>query len=297
MVAAMRLIRHPLSFCLTVFAALIATPAMAQSTLAPFKDGLFANRVVEERDGGAFRVVGYDEMRDINGRDAVPERRAKRAYLDLSVRRQESALALQTQAGLVPFIATGKTRGASIITIFLHGQGGDEKLGSRDLTFGGNFNRIRNLMARNSGLYVTPTFRDFGETGAEQIASLIDELLKRSPDAEVIVACGSMGGAICHRLANRASTVADLAGLIFLAAPPAGDFLSSTAFRARVPVFIAHGSRDPVFAIDDAERLYEQLRNGTGTYPVRMDRYESGNHGTPIRMVDWRRTINWMLSN
>ncbi|MCP1199434.1 alpha/beta hydrolase [Notoacmeibacter sp. MSK16QG-6] len=235
-------------------------------------------------------------MRDINGRDAVPERRAKRRYLDMSVRRKETSLALQTGAGNIPFIATGKLRGASVITIFLHGQGGDEKLGSRDLIFGGNFNRIRNLMARNGGLYVTPTFRDFGETGADQVASLIDELLKQSPRAEVIVACGSMGGYICHRLAHGKATVKQLTGLIYLAAPADKNFTSSAAYRARLPVFIGHGSRDPVFAIGDADRFYGMLRAGSDGYPVRMDRYESGNHGTPIRMIDWRRTINWILA-
>jgi hypothetical protein len=25
-------------------------------------------------------------------------------------------------------------------------------------------------------------------------------------------------------------------------------------------------------------------------------RFEAGNHGTPIRMTDWRETLNWMLS-
>jgi hypothetical protein len=25
-------------------------------------------------------------------------------------------------------------------------------------------------------------------------------------------------------------------------------------------------------------------------------RFETGTHGTPIRMVDWRQALNWMLS-
>jgi hypothetical protein len=31
-------------------------------------------------------------------------------------------------------------------------------------------------------------------------------------------------------------------------------------------------------------------------YPVRFVRFETGTHGTPIRMVDWRAVLNWMLS-
>jgi hypothetical protein len=25
-------------------------------------------------------------------------------------------------------------------------------------------------------------------------------------------------------------------------------------------------------------------------------RFETGTHGTPIRMTDWRETLNWMLA-
>ena len=31
-------------------------------------------------------------------------------------------------------------------------------------------------------------------------------------------------------------------------------------------------------------------------YPARFVRFETGTHGTPIRMTDWRETLNWMLS-
>ena len=38
------------------------------------------------------------------------------------------------------------------------------------------------------------------------------------------------------------------------------------------------------------------LRAGKGGYPARFVRFETGTHGTPIRMTDWRDTLNWMLS-
>ncbi len=105
-----------------------------------------------------------------------------------------------------------------------------------------------------------------------------------------------MGGYICHSLADRPETVGRLAGLIYLGAPASAEFVGSAAYRARLPVFIGHGSRDPVFAIGDAEAFYAGLRDSARSYPVRMSRYETGNHGTPIRMVDWRSVINWILA-
>ena len=60
----------------------LASPSLLPAdslTLAPFKDDLFAYPgILSTGDGGAYTVVDYREMRDINGRDEIPERRAQR---------------------------------------------------------------------------------------------------------------------------------------------------------------------------------------------------------------------------
>src|SRR5262245_31538611 len=58
--------------------------------LKPFKDELFSRQtILESHDDGAFETIDYQEMRDINGRDQIPERRVKQAYVSLGVRRQQ----------------------------------------------------------------------------------------------------------------------------------------------------------------------------------------------------------------
>ena len=56
------------------------------------------------------------------------------------------------------------------------------------------------------------------------------------------------------------------------------------------------GSRDSVFPIEKMEAFYRSVRKAAPGYPIRMVRFETGSHGTPIRMTDWRETINWMLA-
>src|SRR5262249_13223070 len=143
----------------------LSVPAAAgAAALEPFKDDLFAYpATLSSDDEGAYRVIDYREARDINGRDEVPERRAKRAYVSLGVRSVQKDLQLKSSVGDVRFYAVGQTEGASIITVYLHGQGGSRKQGVDDFTFGGNFNRIKNLMAENGGLYLSPDFSDFGD--------------------------------------------------------------------------------------------------------------------------------------
>lgn len=275
---------------------LLAIPAGAQSlALKPYKDDLFAYpAILSAEPGDVYRVVDYREMRDINGRDQIPERRVKGAYVSTGVRKAQKDLVLKTDAGAIRHFAVGRTEGASAIVLYLHGQGGSRRQGVDDFTFGGNFNRIKNLMEQNGGLYLSPDFSDFGERGASEIAALIAHYAGRSPGAKVFVACGSMGGALCWKLAGRNGTKVN--GLLLLGSLWDDGFLTSSAFKRRIPVFFGQGSKDPVFPVEKQEAFFRAIRAKGKNYPARFVRFETGTHGTPIRMTDWRETLNWMLS-
>ena len=58
--------------------------------------------------------------------------------------------------------------------IFIHGRGGDRRLGMNDFSFGGNFNRLKNLANENGGTYYAPSIASFDEKGVAQTAALID---------------------------------------------------------------------------------------------------------------------------
>ena len=293
-----------MSFRFRLFFALICATALPLSaaegqtlSLKPFKDDLFAYpAALSTGDNGAYTVLDYHEMRDINQRDEVPEKRVRAQYTDPGVRKVQQDLMLKTDAGDIRHVAVGRTEGASIIVLYLHGQGGSRKQGVDDFTFGGNFNRIKNLMVRNGGLYLSPDFSDFGEKGAAEIAALITHYAKKSPGAKIFVACGSMGGALCWALSDDKAVAPHLAGLLLLGSHWDDGFLGSLAYQAKVPVFFGHGSRDTVFPIDKQEAFFREIRAKSPGYPALFVRFETGTHGTPIRMTDWRETLNWMLS-
>jgi hypothetical protein len=271
-------------------------PAAAQ-TLPAQKDNLFAYPpLLLKEDGGDYRIVDYNSKRDINGRDETPERRVKGQYISTGIRKQQHDLVADTTAGRIAHIAVGASREAKIIVVYLHGQGGSRKQGVDDNTFGGNFNRIKNLMADNGGLYLSPDFSDFGAGGTAEIAALIGHYAERSPGAPVFVACGSMGGALCWSLANDKAVAPRLSGLLLLGSLWDDGFTSSAAFKRKVPIFFGQGSRDRVFPVDSQEAFYRSILKKAPGYPARFVRFESGTHGTPIRMTDWRETLNWMLS-
>ncbi|RWD66942.1 MAG: alpha/beta hydrolase [Mesorhizobium sp.] len=286
------------------FPALLAASAFFLSAtegqtleLKPFKDDLFAYpATLSSGDNGAYTVLDYREMRDINQRDEVPERRVHAQFTDPGVRKVQQDLMLKTDAGDVRHVAVGKAEGAAVIVLYLHGQGGSRKQGVDDFTFGGNFNRLKNLMAGNGGLYLSPDFPDFGDKGAAQVAALIDHYAETSPGAKIFVACGSMGGILCWKLADRKDTGGRIDGLLLLGSLWDESFLTSPAFKRRVPVFFGQGSHDVVFAVEKQEAFFRSILAKSKAYPTRFVRFETGTHGTPIRMVDWRGTLNWMLS-
>ena len=188
--------RAPIAIAAAVVALAIATVSSAAAAyrLAPFKDDLFKYpAVLETQDDGHYVVVDYSKQRDLYGRDAIVEKKAKPEYVSLvggdGVRvhrrlRQDAALHGRRQ---------GKG-GAKAIVIYIHGMGGSRVQGVNEWMFGGNFNRIMNLMKQNDGAYLSPDFSDFGARGTADIRNLILDQAQRSPDAEIFIACGSWGG-------------------------------------------------------------------------------------------------------
>lgn len=282
---------------------LIAAFLLSQSALAapvsgplqPFKDDLFSSQtILESRDGGDFTVIDYDEMRDINGRDREPERRVKSAYVDTAVRSRQVNETLDFGSFKLPFTRVGAAENAAFTVIFIHGRGGDRRLGANDFTFGGNFNRLKNLAVRNGGTYYIPSVPSFDAGGVTAIAGLIDHAATRSPGRPVILACASMGSFICSGISRDEKASKQLAGMALLGGAPDPQFVGTPAHKAKLPLFFTHGSNDKVYQAEDQEVLYDRLH--ASGYPVRMTVFRTGGHGTPVRMSDWRDMLNWLMT-
>lgn len=274
--------------------AAMAAPPM----LAPFKDDLFSYPPLTAlSDDGAYVDVDYSEARDIDRRDEVPERRVKPAYVDLSPLSSQVDRSLPTPAGPLNVMSVGQSADPSVIVLFVHGRGGDRRLGMNDRTFGGNFNRLKNLVSRAGGLYATIDAGSFTDADATRLSALVETLGGQYPDASFVLACGSMGGEFCWDVVAKPGTLSVVDGIVMLSANNVAAkvaALRQAAGSRRIPLVLAHGTRDKVFAWDGAKAIYTRLRGED--YPVRFLSFDGGNHGTPIRMIDWRDTLNWMFA-
>ena len=274
-------------------AALFAFAALAQE-LKPFKDELFSNQTVtESHDDGAFETIDYQEMRDINGRDIVPERRVKPAYMALGVRWHQADETLTLGSRKLDVTRVGPASGQAFTVIFIHGRAGDRRLGSNDYMFGGNFNRLKNLAVDNGGSYYAPSIRTFDADGVADVAALIRSVSEQSGGKPVILSCASMGTIICWGITRDAESVKLLKGMVMMSAVTDPTFSKSAFYKARLPIWFAHGSNDSVYAATDQQVQFEKLIKAH--YPTRFTLYASGSHGTPLRMIDWRKTLNWLF--
>ncbi|MGX5666028.1 alpha/beta hydrolase [Rhizobium daejeonense] len=281
------------TFVALLLAVFLCDQARAEA-LAPFKDDLFSSpTIIESRDGGDFELVDYQEMRDINGRDQIPERRVKSRYVDLGIKRQQVNETLALTTGPLDVTRVGVAENAAFTVIFIHGRGGDRRLGANDYSFGGNFNRLKNLAVRNGGTYYAPTVASFDTAGVAAVSALIGDISARSPGKPVVLACASMGSFICWGVTRDAAVVEKLGGMAILGGATDPDFARSAAYKRKLPIAFTHGSRDSVYAATDQIALYDRLHK-VG-YPTRFTLFETGSHGTPVRMSDWRQILNWLL--
>jgi len=299
------MIRQPIFPLLLSLALLFVVPfgpaGARHLKLAPFKNDLFAYpQILEKKFGSAYLRVDYDKQRDVYARDEIPRRRVKRNYVNQRVRWSRRIMRYASAGGSKKMFAVGRHKGGAKITvIYLYGQGGNRFQGVNDWTFGGNFNRLQNLMVRNDGLLLTPDYSGFDDAGAADILALMTEYRVKSPNTVMIVACGSMGGAVCWKLLANNGASAQIDGMFMLGTTINATLINALARRKtgrQIPLYFGHGSDDVVFDAGTQQKRFSSLKKQNPAYPARFVMFNSGVHGTPIRMVDWWRELNWMLA-
>ena len=273
-----------------------AAPSAAQP-LKSYKDRLFSYKKILDSDfGGDFLVVEYSKQRDLRDRDEIDERKVFGNYISYKPRRGRGGGEINVGGRNVSYMGTGKWKGgAKHIVLYIHGQGGNRFQGMNDVSFGGNFNRVQNLMVRNGGAYLTVDITNFGSRGTADVAGLIAAQRKLSPGAKVVVACGSMGGIICWNLVKSANYAKLVNGIVLMGSPKDPGFLSSGGLSRRVPIFMGQGTLDKVYDWETQAYFFKQIKSRAPNYPIKFTLFDTGTHGTPIRMTDWRLVLNWML--
>jgi predicted esterase len=287
--------RHALQAVLATVALLASLlPAGAKTARpAPYRiealkgDAFTVPTVLESDFGGDFVRVGYVPA-------AASDQAA--AVLQASVPpAPQQELTFAHDGRTLKYFAVGDpSKPAKAIFVYVHGFGADRSQGMDETKFGGNFARLKRLVAVNGGIYLSPDFSGFGREAEGQIAALIADHVGRSPGAPVFVACISYGGGLCWRLAEAADETSPLRGVLVLGASVDRGFLKRKAV-GRPHIYLGIGTRDSFASSRSAEAFYKQLKTADPGYPIKLTIFDAGEHGTAIRLTDWTAVLNWML--
>lgn len=284
------------SFGLLITIFFLSGPTLYAVELAPYKDRLFNYRkIIESRDNGDFLLINYDKQVDLYQRDEIPVRKVQSKYVRMGLRRHQTFEDFTYSGQNLPVGTISRGDNPEFAVIFIHGRNGDRTLGMKDYAFGGNFNRLKNLAVRNNGIYITPTMPNFQSSGVAAISALITHLKDDKRVSQIILTCASMGSQICSQIAKRQADVARLSGLVILGGAPDSSLARSHATAMGLPIVLSHGTDDNVYSWRAQLKAYQQLKVRTPRYPVKLILFQTGVHGTPIRMIDWRQTLNWIF--
>lgn len=287
-----------------VASAFIATMTLAawaeDFRLAPYKDEHFAYpKIIGTQYDGDLVMVEFNKERDINGRDEIPLKKAWDKMVSLDANELKQDLTLNAGEFSTKFLSVGEiNENAKIVVIFMHGLHGDRHLSMEDHRWGGNFNRLKNLMVQNDGIFVSPDFSGFGKRAANQITALMKFFDKTAPGVPIIVGCASTSCKTAYRMLGEPESAALMSGAVMFGASKSDGFLKSATIRDPskwVPIYFGHGSDDKTNDWVTVELMFKRIKEAAPGYPLKFDLFLEGVHGTPIRMSDWRLVLNWML--
>lgn len=264
----------------------------------PYKDELFTPELLARGNNCNVSLFDYNEIDHVNGQDCAKENGMHKSVAQpdrigdvSSVRRERikeiPGLEKTWEIGPKP----GGVDGPKCAVIWCHGaveSDNPHHLGARDSNFGANNNRLMNLANQQGCTYYSPSFR--GRHGYYAIQYLIDYLKENGVD-EIFISASSAGASALNVASNNPANTDVLAGLFYTGTYSNPQYVErSAAFKAGVPIVFSQGANDEYATARDG--FFDVLdRNPNANMWLQI--FEDGAHGTPIRMIDWRQTLNW----
>jgi hypothetical protein len=272
----------------------LVLPAASKATrpppyrLQPLEGDAFpAPTILESEFGGDYARVAFVPVAESD--------QAGRTLIDAIPAPPQQELTFENNGSTLKYLAVGDlSKPAKMILVYVHGLGDDRSQGVHEKRFGGTFARLKRLAAENNVIYLSPDFSGFGREAEGQIAALITDYAGRSPGAPVFIACISLGGNLCWRLAENAGDASPLRGILVFGAPDRG-FLKHIA-SPPVSVYLGIGTKDAFTSWKSEDTFFRDVKTAAPDYPIKLTIFEGGEHATAIRLTDWVEVLNWMLA-
>jgi len=266
--------------------------------LKPFKDNLFRFKwwIIKSIYNWDIDYIDFSIKRDVEDRDEIDVKKVYDNYIEKINNDNRQDLSFKTTLWKQYYweVKNNKinNKDVKIVLFYFHWMGGNRHQWINDYTFWWNFNRIQNLMIKNKWVYISPDFRDFTDKWPMEMFILLKKKIQEYPNAQIYLSSASSGWTLLWRLMNNEEMKNKINGIILLGSV---TNLYNTIYDKNIPIYVWHWTRDPNIAYTNKIKFYLRMKNRNINYPIKIELFQWWVHGTPIRMVNWKSIINWIL--
>lgn len=266
--------------------------------LKPFKDDLFSyHQTLEEKLDWNWRLLEFSMKIDVEDRDEIDVDKVFEHYIDRKTEKYREIKWLYWVEWFNYYEVTDRNQDDSekkLITIYFHWKWWNKTWWINDETFWWNFNRIQNLMIENSWVYIT-TDTILWDQWIKDHTKLLEHLKTKYKNAKIVLIWWSNWWLMLWDLVNNQNSNKFIDWII-LAWTVLDDKnqVESTKFlvKNKIPVYIAHWNKDHI-SFWPKETFLKTFLYMWWKWKVVI--FNWWIHWTPIRMIDYKEALNWML--
>lgn len=176
------------------------------------------------------------------------------------------------------------------ILIYMHGAGGGMEQGMQDGTYKNNFKNLKDLLKKESFIYVTPAMIDFESGGAQDLIDLSNELRVTYPELPIYLAGASAGG---RTVAYALEKEAELFKGAILLCPALASGQTRRGLTVNVtPLYVMQGIQDSVVPVTTVDAFVARVKEQGHQVEYRR---VNGDHDTPVQDVDWEEALQTLM--
>jgi len=265
--------------------------------LKPYKNDLFKYQwgVLKSEFNGDIKLIDYSVFRDIEERDVVDVVKVYEKYTEKIPQNFKILKKYKSDNWEKKYWEIKNANllddEIKIITIYFYWYNWNIDQWVNNETFWGNFNRIQNLMIKNNWIYISTEFTNFSNQWVKDISVLLNDLKLKYKNADILLSAGSSGWTLIWNILKQESLKSIIKWVILIGSVVDNNYL----VNENIPIYIWHWTKDKNLPYTGKYTFYNEIKNQKQNYPIKIEFFDWWLHWTPLRMIDWYLTINWIL--
>lgn len=263
-----------------------------------FKDDLFSYKwVLEEKLDWNWRLIQFSMKEDVEDRDEIDVDKVFEHYIDRKTEEYREIKWLYWVEWFSYYEVTDrnqKDEDKKLVVLYFHWKWWNKTWWINDETFWWNFNRIQNLMIENSWVYIT-TDTELWVKSENNHWKLLKHLKTKYKNAKIILIWWSNWWIMLWKLLNNKEYNKFIDWIILswtILDENKSWYSTDFLIKNRIPVYIAHWNKDHI-QFWEKEIFLKSFLSQWWLWKVVI--FNWWIHGTPIRMIDYKEAINWMI--